>query len=462
MEDNHRPQHKVILKLTPTLVTALCDCVNDVSDHCLAKGLITEDTNAEMLVPAISSRNKARILLKAIRGVVEINSDCFDTFTDILEEVLPFGVRRKLITSLRDGCKSRNRMSSSTRQRPLFEHVLIRFTGPLATKKFLKLDRFFCNATHAGKAESIMFATKNILSMNISMDYKSICLLYRANCKALLQAQMDEAILDCDRAIKLAENLACENGSLIIGRALRMKTSILRSVGRLDEALKCVSEAKEKFFLAAPSSDTAALLYEDVRLKICIAMSNDEDLMLYISDVSDDYDRILKHSVCLESHDRSQLCIFLNSNAELFLRSAYIERELPDTAIAPTHSDLCRAEKILNSIPLDELPKKAYVYRGWCYRTRGDLCMWRKQYSKAIEWARKAQDQFTLGNLKHITNPQERIELYRQLQLQESQMKKNKRRFKLRQARRCHHRFRHFTYSRRWPKYYKYFSRHGC
>ncbi len=38
--------------------------------------------------------------------------------------------------------------------------------------------------------------------------------------------------------------------------------------------------------------------------------------------------------------------------------------------------------------------------------------MWRKQYSEAIEWAKKSQNQFTRANMKHVTNPEERIKLY--------------------------------------------------
>lgn len=75
---------------------------------------------------------------------------------------------------------------------------------------------------------------------------------------------------------------------------------------------------------------------------------------------------------------------------------------------------------MLNSVPLKELPRKAYVYRAWHYLARSDLCMWRKEYHKAIEWAEKSQDQFTRGKVLHINNPQERLKLLNKLQSQET------------------------------------------
>ena len=184
-------------------------------------------------------------------------------------------------------------------------------------------------------------------------------------------------------------------------------TSILRTVGKCDKASVCVSGAKENLFLAAPSFDTAALLYEAVRLKISIATSKGG--IINFSEVENDYDRILKHSDRLDDHDRPHICTFLTAKAEVFLRSYYINEELPPSAITPTADDLSRAEYSLHSVPLEELPSEAYVYRAWHYLARSDLCMWRKQYSKAIEWAEKSRDQFARGkstcvNYKCVAN----------------------------------------------------------
>ena len=350
-----------------------------------------------------------------IHAAIQIESGCLETFLDVLNETL----QRTFI--------------AKGNHHPRYDLILFHFTGPLATQKFQELDRTFCEALSACNTEYVMSLTNNILSSNDKLDYKCISLVHRAKCRAKCKAHCEgerdnsETLLDCDRAIKLASNLEWENGSIIIGRALAMKASILRWSGRTDEALGCVERAKGKFFLAAPSSDTAALLYEEVRMKNCIAMSKSKDIKVCISEVQDDYDRIFKHSKCFNAYDHSRLCTFVNAQAEVYLRTYYLDNKLPFSAIPiPSDSDLRKAEEILNLYPLDdELPTKPHVNRGWHYRNWGDLCMWRKQYPEAIEWATKAQDQFTWANMRHVTNPEKRIELYQRLQLQ--QMKANKR-----------------------------------
>ncbi len=294
--------------------------------------------------------------------------------------------------------------------------ILIRFSGPLATRQFQKIARAFCGAVHAGKADDVEWATEKMLSLNVSTDHKAMTLLYRASCKSKVGGHLLEALVDCDKAIEMARLLDCQNGSLITGRALRYKTGLLRGLRRTDEASKCIKEAKENFFLAAPSFDTAALLYEDVRLRTHIAVSKGE--IVNFPEVEDDYDRILKHSHLLDDHHRPQMCVFLNAQAEVFLRTYYIKEDLPPTAIAPTEEDLYRAEHLLNSVPLEELPEEAYTYKGWHYLARSDLCLWRKQYPEAIEWAERSQDQFTRGKATHVTNPWERLKLLKKLQEQ--------------------------------------------
>ena len=297
--------------------------------------------------------------------------------------------------------------------------LLIRFSGPLATQRFKKIDRAFYLAIHAGKAKEVESAAEKMLSTNVCIDLKAIALLYRANCRSLVMGQTGEALLDCDRAIERAKLLECQNGSLITGRALRYKTSILRTLGKCDEALECLKGAKEQFFLAAPSYDTASLLYEEVRLKIYLVKS--KRMVINFSDVRNDYNRIVKHLDYLEDN-RSHLCVIVfTAQAEVLLRSYYIKEDLPSTEISPTEDDLCSAEYLLNCVPQDELLIEAYVYRGWHYLARADLCMWRKQYPKAIEWAEKSLHQFASGNVKHIDNPQERIKLINKLQAQEIQ-----------------------------------------
>ena len=430
MEDrNLLDPHEIIKICTPKLVLAICDCINDVSDHCLSWGLITEDQYDDIVLCQVRvSTDKARRLLRDVRHVVKMNSGWFEEFLYILNETLPHATKDQVIDDLMD------RYLATGNQHPQFDlrHGDLRFvhfTGPLATKKFQKLDRDFCEDLSACNIESVMSRTEEILSANTgpyaSIDYKCISLVHRAKCKAHCLGQRDEALLDCHEAIERASKLECENGVLIIGRALAMSASIQRWSERYSEAQGYVDRAKSELFLAAPSNDTAALLYEEVRMKISFAMSKKEDIN--ISEVQNDYDRIFTHALCLNAHDRSRLCAYVNALTEVYLQTYYLDEGVPFSAIPlPTESDLHRAEKILNSYPLKELPTKPHGNRGWYYRNRADLCMWRRQYSKAIKWAEKAQTQFTQARMKHITNPKKRIELYQRLQSKQMMAKRSR------------------------------------
>ena len=88
----------------------------------------------------------------------------------------------------------------------------------------------------------------------------------------------------------------------------------IRTLGKCDEALECLKGAKEQFFLAAPSYDTASLLYEEVRLKIYLVKS--KRMVINFSDVRNDYNRIVKHLDYLEDN-RSHLsgCLPSSLNA---------------------------------------------------------------------------------------------------------------------------------------------------
>ena len=117
-----------------------------------------------------------------------------------------------------------------------------------------------------------MSRAEEILSNEyFSIDFKYISRVHRAKCKAHLKGKLDEALLDCYQVIELASKLECENSLLIMGRALTMEASILCWSERYSEAQECVTRAKYELSEAASSNDTAALLNEEVRMKIRIA-----------------------------------------------------------------------------------------------------------------------------------------------------------------------------------------------
>ena len=91
MEDRNPIELHIIIELcTPELVTAICDCVNDVSNRCLKRGLITGDLWDDIVcLGRLSGKDKARNLLRAVRHIIEIKSDCFEKFIcEVLSKIL--------------------------------------------------------------------------------------------------------------------------------------------------------------------------------------------------------------------------------------------------------------------------------------------------------------------------------------------------------------------------------------
>ena len=417
IKDKSEIMIRVIQKSTPNLVTALSECILRVANHCLAEELITEDRYESMLEHYTNDATKARHLLQAVKSAIKNNNDCFDIFLDkVLKNTLPYRVADKLLTEMKEQytesvhkqCCQVNKILDVLKRKcsVIKEPEMIRFSGRLATRTFLRIDKAFQVAIHAGQVENVEFAAGIMTSIN--SDFQAIGLLYRASCRALIAGRIKDALKDCDRAIEVAKPTECQNGVLLTLRALRMKTSMLRTVGEHQKALDCISVAHDYFSNAAPSYDTAALLYEEIRLNMSIVDDN-----VTFSDVKVDYDRAIKHVDNSGECDFSQLFIFRNAQAEVLLQSRMIRDG--KLAPAPPETDLLTAEGILNTVPISKLPEEAYVYRGWHYLTRSDLYMWRKEYVEAMKWAEESQQQFTRGGITYVKDPQKRLELLAKL-----------------------------------------------
>jgi hypothetical protein len=92
---------EVITKFLPSLITAISDCVQSVSDQCLAKGLIPESVYKRVLESGGTSEDKARTLVLAVKKSTETDSRCLEILLSILERELPFTIREKLLSEIR-------------------------------------------------------------------------------------------------------------------------------------------------------------------------------------------------------------------------------------------------------------------------------------------------------------------------------------------------------------------------
>ena len=92
---------EVITSFLPELVTAVSDCVQSVSDQCLAKGLIPDAVYKRVLESGATSEDKARTLALAVKKSTETDKRCFELFMNILEQELPYAVRDGLLEKMR-------------------------------------------------------------------------------------------------------------------------------------------------------------------------------------------------------------------------------------------------------------------------------------------------------------------------------------------------------------------------
>ena len=92
---------EVIRSNLPNLVTAISDCVQPVSDQCLAKGLIPDSVYKGVLESGETSEDKARTLILAVKTSTETDGRCLEILLNILEEQLPYGIRDKLLSAIR-------------------------------------------------------------------------------------------------------------------------------------------------------------------------------------------------------------------------------------------------------------------------------------------------------------------------------------------------------------------------
>ena len=81
---------------------AISDIVQPVSDQCLAKGLIPDSGYKRVLESGGTSEDKARTLILAVKTSTETDNKCLDILLKILEEQLPYGIKGKLLSKIRN------------------------------------------------------------------------------------------------------------------------------------------------------------------------------------------------------------------------------------------------------------------------------------------------------------------------------------------------------------------------
>ena len=110
---------EVITNFLPNLITAISDCVQSVSDQCLAKGLISDSVYKRVLESGGTSEDKARTLILAVKTSTETDGRCLEILLNVLEEQLPHGIRDKFLSAIK---KEISEKSNTCREVALLTH----------------------------------------------------------------------------------------------------------------------------------------------------------------------------------------------------------------------------------------------------------------------------------------------------------------------------------------------------
>ena len=79
-------EHQTLVRCTPKLVTALSGSPLSIADQLLAKGIISREIYQSLLVPSLTSDNVAREMVVRVSSAVQLNSNKYTEFIQILQK----------------------------------------------------------------------------------------------------------------------------------------------------------------------------------------------------------------------------------------------------------------------------------------------------------------------------------------------------------------------------------------
>ena len=209
----------------------------------------------------------------------------------------------------------------------IIELPLLTYTGPLTSEQFHKLEKQFIKLYLSPDYKQILQLTKPILvESSISPDIKVFALCWKALTEAVQSLSHAEKVLKT--AWKKASLLECKNGLLLQGRVLRHLVFLQYHQDNDEKAEEYISEAKERLFLAALSSETAFALHTELVMNRLFRPNCTFSSQLYKS-TEREYELLLEHAKHMKEYEKPFACSFLAMKASLHLRSDMITDKLP-------------------------------------------------------------------------------------------------------------------------------------
>ena len=270
--------------------------------------------------------------------------------------------------------------------------ALLRYTGPLATKWYHKVERKFTEIFRSARHEDMQKLSKLVVNKeNNSSDIKVFALCWKALTEAVQLRNYKPAEKLLRIAWKKATKLGCENGVLLQGRTLRHLAHLQYVQGKHDKALEYMSKAKERLACAAPSEETAHALYTEllVEKRKLFTKPNPAFSSQLLLSFEKKCELLLEHAKCMKDYEKGAHCSYFTMKASFHLRSDLITDKLPPDEYGPSPDDLVKAEDCLKNVAL-KIMCQSDQYKTRYYCTVCDLHIWKQDYHNAKYYLEEA------------------------------------------------------------------------
>ena len=198
------------------------------------------------------------LLQEAALAEAEVIWLCTKYYTFLLDEYLQFcklkgSLTKKESTELFSCNRKWTVWAASTLWIRYFSHPMVvrvkeppslRYTGPLATARYRKIETKFTTLYLSLQFDRIQNLAQKIDRSTFSVDVRVIALCWSALAEIALQKQFEHGEELLRTALEHASKLECENCLLLQGRVLRLLAHMHYIKGNDDEAVKFISDAK--------------------------------------------------------------------------------------------------------------------------------------------------------------------------------------------------------------------------
>jgi DNA repair exonuclease SbcCD ATPase subunit len=244
---------QVIKTFLPDLVTAISDCVQPVSDQCLAKGLIPESVYKRVLESGGTSEDKARTLVLAVKKSIETDSRCLEILLNILERELPFTIREKLLSEIRkeqvekaNTCRAVVPSSQTVQPMPSAElHVPREYTS-LQSSLLGKLEDSIRQHERACAERGSLEAKLKIKSREHEVLKQEFEALKSQTQKASsVQSSLQSKIADCEQEIETLHAKVKKLEHTIEEQGMRVKRGRNTTMLKMEKMLAVVAQRSQ-------------------------------------------------------------------------------------------------------------------------------------------------------------------------------------------------------------------------